>query len=189
MSIKYLWNGQQYRLPPGSAPFLNKWVFVRICFETARNTINFFINNTSINIAILSPLTMEPTTDFMIGNRLDEANTGFIGYITDFRITFDNLCENNTTPSFRLGVSDKTALLISPVDTNPYADLAKKNNITNYATRFATDYPISLFTNNEGFQTTSSNTNNNKSLKMYLLILLIVIFIILLLNQLKIINM
>ena len=138
---------------------------------------------------------MAPTTDFMIGNRLDEANIGFIGNITDFRISFDNTC-TNIVPNGRLTVTDTTALLISPVDTNPYADLKQKNNITNYSTRFVADYPINLFTNKENFQVTPSVTTssvttdstNNKSIKMTLLILLIVIFIILLLNQLEVIR-
>jgi hypothetical protein len=173
--LKYLWNGEEHRLQPESAPLLNKWVFIRICFDILTNTLNYFINNISTNIPTGSPLTTPPTTDFIIGNNLDN-NNGFIGYITDFRITFDNLCQNNTTPIGRLSVKENTVLLISPVDTNPYSDLTKKNDITNNNTRFVTDYPI------EGFQLT------NESLKMYLFILLIIICIFILLNQFQIIR-
>jgi hypothetical protein len=135
----------------------------------------------------------------MIGNRLDETTGGFIGFITDFRITFDNLCANKTIPNSRLTVTDKTALLISPVDTNPYADLSNKNNITNFSTTFKTDYPINLFTNKEDFQSTSPQTTSSvktdevlpckdKTLKILLLLLLLVIFIILLFKYLEIIK-
>jgi hypothetical protein len=176
--LKYLWNGVKYNLEPEFTPFNKKWVFVKICFDIDNYTLNFYINNISKKVILENALNIEPPNDFIIGNNTD--NPGFVGFITDFRITFDNLCKDNIIPNSRLLVTNETALLISPIDTNPYADLSKKNNINNYSTSFMTDYPINLFTNKENFEITTSSvpdsTNINKNIKLYLLLLLVIIF-------------
>ncbi len=167
--LKYLWNGQKLRLAPDSAPVIGNWVFVRMCFDMSRNVLTFFINNTTTSVSLQSALNMEPSSPLIIGNNTE--TVGFVGKITDFRITFDILCSSMNSPTNKLTVSDKTALLISPIDTNPFVDLTNKNKIENVVGRYDSDYPLNI----EGFSDTYSM--KNKKIFGYLLIMLIIIIV------------
>lgn len=167
--LKYLWNGQKFRLAPESAPAIGSWVFVRICFDNNNNNLTFFINNVSTVVAIQQPLT-QPSTNIIIGNNTEQS--GFTGKIADFRISLDILCvSNNTIPNNKLTVSDKTALLIAPTD-NTIIDITNKNKITNMAVNYDNEYPLSI----EGFE----NNYSHKNIKVICYILLMIIIAIVL---------
>jgi hypothetical protein len=162
--LKYLWNGQKFRLSPDSAPAIGSWVFVRMCFDN--NNLTFFVNNVSTSVAIQQPLNTPPTANMIIGNDSDQP--GFVGKIADFRISLENICaSNNTIPTNKLTVSNTTALLIAPIDTNPFIDVANKNRITNMVVRYDSEYPLNI----EGF---ANEESNNRKLIGYILLMIII---------------